>query len=180
MRTAIMMWLSLLFMLTACGRVALPPEHPTLTATPLKGDPVIVFSMTDDLLLVDITSPTGIGSAGIAKTSGPWPAKVVLRFRLSGLEDMKFRYGDTLLEVHVSSHGDNRVSEAVTRNGETRPLSPGQLLDAQYWMAVQIVGADGAPSTVPVKDGYIDVTVPPDFFRSKETKFTLEWIDFYR
>ena len=180
MRTAIMTWLSLLFTLTACSRAALPPEPPTLTVTPLKGDPVIVFSVSDDLLLVDITSPTGIGSAAIAKTSGQWPAKIVLRFRLSGLEDMKFRYGDTLLEVHIASHGANRVSEAVTKNGETRPLSPGQLLDAQYWMAVQIVGADGAPGVAPVKDGTIDVTVPPDFFRSKETKFTLEWIDFYR
>ncbi len=172
--------LSLLFMLTACSQAAAPTERPTLSATPLKGDPLIVFSVTDESLLADITSPTGIGSAQIMKTGGQWPSQIVLRFRLNGLEEMKFHYGDTTLEVHISSQGDNRVSEAVVKNGETRPLEPGQLLDASYWMAVQIVGTDGAPGEIPLKGGYIDVTVPPDFFRSKETKFTLEWIDFYR
>ncbi len=180
MRNKIITLLSLLLTLVACSRTTLPPEHPSLTATSLKGDPQIAFNVTEELLLVDITSPTGIGSAEIAKPSGQWPAKIVLRFHLSSLEDLKFHYGDTALEVHVSSHGANLVSEAVTKNGTTRPLAPGQLLDAQYWMGVQIVGADGAPATVPVKNGHIDVTVPPDFFRSKETKFTVEWIDFYR
>jgi hypothetical protein len=170
----------MLFMLVACSQRALSVEPLTLKAVSLKGDPQIVFNTTNEELLVDITSSTGIGGAEIEKTAGQWPGKIVLRFHLQGLEEMEFHYGETTLQVNVISHDANPVSETVFKNGETETLYPGNLLNAQYWMGVQILNADGSPGSIPLNNGYIDVTVPPDFFRSKETKFTTSWIDFYR
>ncbi len=170
----------MLFILVACSQRASSVEPLTLKAVPLKGDPQIVFSTTNEELLVDITSPTGIGSAEIEKTAGQWPGQIVLRFHLQGLEEMHFHYGDTTLQVNVVNHGANPVTETVSRNGETETLQPGNLLNAQYWMGVEILNADGSPGAIPLNNGYIDVTVPPDFFRSKESTFTISWIDFYR
>ncbi len=165
---------------TACRQPSATLTPATFTAAPLRGDPQIVVSTINDTLVVDITSPTGIGSAAIEKTAGQWPGKIVLRFHLSGLEEMKFHYGDTTLQVNVSSHGDNAVTETLVKNGETTALSPGDPLYTPYWMNVQILNADGATGTIPLQNGAIDVSAPPDFFRSGATKFTLEWIDFYR
>ncbi len=184
MPRVIVKWISLCLLLapliTACGQPPLSPEPLTLQAVSLKGDPQIVFSTTFDQVLVDVTSPTGIGSAVIEKTAGQWPDKIVLRFHLAGLEHLAFQYGATTIEVSVSSHAGSAVTESVVKDGTTTELSPGSLLSAQYWMPVRIFKADGTTGTAPVPGGTIEVTVPPDFFRSQETKFTLEWIDFYR
>ena len=166
--------------LAACQPPATNAEPLAVNATTLQGDPQIAFSATDEKLLVDITDPTGIGSVQVEKASGQWPDKLVLRFRLQGLEELHFQYAETTLQVSVSSRTANPVTETVSKNGETQVLQPGSLLNAQYWLGVQILNANGAPSTVPLKEGYIEVTAPPDFFRSKETKFTISWIDFYR
>jgi hypothetical protein len=131
---------------------------------PLKGDPRITFSAADDMLLIDITSPTGIGSAAIEKTAGQWPPKVVMRLRVKGLESFKFRYADTIIDVSVASHGANAVHEVYEQPGKMGAVRAGD----PYWIAV-------TPG-----EGYFDLEAPIDFLKSGENKFTIEWIDFYR
>ncbi|NTU63893.1 MAG: hypothetical protein HGB05_10960, partial [Chloroflexi bacterium] len=126
--------------------------------------PRITFNTTSDLLLIDITSPTGIGSATIEKTAGQWPPRVVMRLRVKGLESFKFRYGDTIIDVSVSSHGDNAVRETYEQPGKMGAAVSG----SPYWMAV-------TPG-----EGYFDLEAPADFLKSGESQFTIEWIDFYR
>jgi hypothetical protein len=152
-----------LLSLAACAASARPIDQPTFRYTPLKGDPQIVFTTSDELLLIDVTSPTGIGGATIEKTSGQWPPKVVMRLRLKGLEDFKFTYGTTTVEINVSSTAQ-AVHETLIRAGQTSALSAG---DA-HWM------------NVTTHAGYFDIEAPADFFKSGESKFTIEWIDFYR
>lgn len=156
-------WLAILG-LTACAPSSASIQRATYKAVPLKGDPLITFSTTNDTLLIDITSPTGIGSASIEKTSGQWQGKIVIRLRVKGLESFKFQYADTIIDVTVSSHGDNAVREVYEQPGKIGTVSAGD----PYWIAV-------TPG-----EGYFDLEVPADFLTSGENKFTIEWIDFYR
>jgi hypothetical protein len=121
--------------------------------------------VSSDLLLVDVTSPTGIGSARIEKTSGAWPPQIMLRLRLKGLESLKFTYADRIVALTVPTSAKGITLESVQVGDATpTPLTP----DSPYWM------------TVTQGEGYFDVTVPPDFFTSGVEQFVIEWIDFYR
>jgi hypothetical protein len=165
MRRSVLVLSSIVFVsLAACSPASTSIERATYQAVPLKGDPVITFSTTNEMLLIDITSPTGIGSAAIEKTAGQWPSQIVMRLRVKGLENFQFRYADTTIEVSVSSHGDNAVREEYEQAGAADTLNPGD----PYWIEV-------TPGT-----GYFDLEVPVDFLKSGENKFTIEWIDFYR
>ncbi len=152
-------WLIILT-LSACASSG----HATYTAVPVKGDPRITFSTAGDALLIDIASPTGIGSAAIEKTSGPWPPKIVMRLHVAGLESFTFQYADIHINLSVSSHGDNSVHETYEQPGTTGAVSPGD----PYWIAV-------TPGP-----GYFDLEAPASFLKSGESKLTIEWIDFYR
>lgn len=160
--------------LAAC---AVSIQSPTaLKAVPTKGDPQIVFSITSSTAIIDIVSPTGIGGAAIEKTGGQWPPKVLMRFHLNGLEDLKFTYGDKTMAVSVSSTGDNTVRESAIISDSETPIKN----DSPYWMAVNIVSKDGSAGKIPLEDGLIEVTAAADFLRSGNTQFSIEWIDFYR
>jgi len=160
--------------LAAC---AVSIQSPTaLKAVPKKGDPQIVFSITSGTAIIDIVSPSGIGGAAIEKTGGQWPPKVVMRFHLNGLEDLKFMYDDKIIAVSVSSTGDSTVRESAIIGDSEMPIRN----DSPYWMAVNIVSKDGSPGNIPLDGGLIEVTAPADFVRSGNTQFSIEWIDFYR
>lgn len=150
--------------LSACAHSSASSQGATYTAVPLKGGPGITFNTVGDVLLIDVTSPTGIGSAAIEKTSGQWPGKIVMRLHVKGLESFTFQYADIRIGVSVSSHGDNAISEVYEQPGKTGTVSAGD----PYWIAV-------TPG-----EGYFDLEAPADFVKSGEEKFTLEWIDFYR
>jgi len=160
--------------LAAC---AVSIQSPTaLKAVPKKGDPQIVFSITSGTAIIDIVSPPGIGGAAIEKTGGQWPPKVLMRFHLKGLEDLKFMYGDKTVAVSVSSTGDSTVRESAIIGDSETPIKN----DSPYWMAVNILSKDGSPGKIPLEDSTIEVTAPADFLRSDNAQFSIEWIDFYR
>ena len=150
--------------LAACAPSTASNENAVYNAVPLKGDPHVTFNPTAGTLLIDITSPTGIGSTRIEKTAGQWPSKIVMRLHVKGLESFKFRYADVIVAVNVSTHGDQTVSETYQQGGQTGTLSAGN----PYWIAVT-----RGPE-------YFDLEAPARFYKSGETKFTIEWIDFYR
>jgi len=153
-----------LLSLAACAAATRQIDGATFRYTPLKGDPQIVFTTSNELLLIDITSLTGIGGATIEKASGQWPPKIVMRLHLNGIESFKFTYGAKTVNVSVSSQNSQIVREELVQDGQTRSLST----DDTYWIAVT--------SNL----GYFDIEAPADFLKSGENKFTIEWIDFYR
>lgn len=147
--------------LAACAAPARQIDRPTFRYTPLKGDPKIVFTASSELLLIDITSPTGIGSVTIEKASGQWPPKIVMRQHVKGLESFKFKYGAKTVEVSVSA---TQTREMLVQEGQIGTLGPG----------------DASWVNVTRNPGYFDIEAPADFMKSGENKFTIEWIDFYR
>ncbi len=150
--------------LTACSSASRQANRATYQAITLKGNPRITFSTSNDTLLIDITSPGGIGAAQIDKTAGQWPSKIVMRFHLKGLEKLNFIYGGRTVSARVASTPDHTVSEMMTATGEVATLSD----SSPYWMKV----TQG--------NGYFDVEAPPDFLKSGATTFKIDWVDFYR
>jgi hypothetical protein len=152
-----------LLSLAACASSARQIDRPTFRYTPLKGDPRIVFTTSNEMLLIDITSPTGIGSATIEKVSGQWPPKIVMRLHVKGLESFKFHYGSNIVEISISST-TKAVRETLVQDGMMSTLGP----------------SDDAWMNVTPNSNYFDIEVPAGFLKSGENKFTIEWIDFYR
>ncbi len=148
----------------ACAPSSASNVRADYMAVPLKGDPLVTFSTTNDTLSIDIMSPTGIGSAAIENTASQWPGAIVMRLHLKGLEQFAFKYGDSSIDLSVSSQNHQAVHEVLTQPGKMATLSLGD----PYWIAV-------TPG-----QGYFDLQAPADFFKSGANKFTIEWIDFYR
>ncbi len=139
----------------------------------LQTGDVVSVTVEGRAVMLDICSAKGIGSAAIEQTAGPAPETLVLRFHLAGLEGLRFAYEDTVVNVQVSSLEAGGVSQEAQLPGEeNKIIGP----DSPYWMAVRI--PDG--QTIPVRDGYIEVSAPRAFFERGASRFTLRWIDFYR
>ena len=100
---------------------------------------VTFFTGEDGTLVVEVVSPSGIGSADLV-LSGPVPKTMVLRFRLKGLEKLDVTYGQTTVTASLSSMPEHSVIESVRQatDGQEREISPG----SPYWMAVTVVPAE--------------------------------------
>ncbi len=167
------LYLAMLLALTACNT----PAPLTLTASPTKADASLLVETEGQQALIQIHSPGGIGGAAVEITSAPRPEKIILRFYLRGLEELRFTYADTLITASVASTGEHNLRQTVRQaNQPEQPLSPA----SPYWLKIRLVTEDGSPGNIPLQNGYIEVETPPDFIQSQERKFAIEWIDFYR
>ena len=173
---------SILACLTACTQPGSGP--PAFEVVPHKPETAIDYRVEGDAVIFDIFSHSGIGGADVSLTEGTMRSQMLLRFHLKGLESLQFAYGETavsgeiVVSLAVSSSGEHDVRETVTL-GEDRtetPLTP----DSPYWMAVSITPAEGATASIPLANGYFEVTPPADFLHGDYQDFTVEWIDFYR
>jgi len=79
-----------------------------------KKDDKVDISVIDDTLFVDVTSPSGIGSARLALTSGEWMKKVVVRLKYAAdkpfsmlegpeatLEELEARHDQAAIHLNV-------------------------------------------------------------------------------
>jgi len=175
--------LLLLTSLSACS--LLPQDEPAkFTARPSEFDDHVTFEMventTDDAetAVVTIYSKNGIGGTEIEQISGEKPAHYNFHLYLSGLEELKFAYGQTVVTVNVSSSAGNEIRQSVLDSGSgvETAVMPG----SPYWMDVTIVPTQGTVVEIPLLHGYIDVQAPDDFLLNQDKSFALQWIDFYR
>ncbi len=182
MRQVYKSWLGLVAVGLALGLAACrvqPGEALVARATTDKADNQVQTRVENGKLVVDVFSPSGIGSADVELTGAQRPATIVIRLHLKGLEGLTFTYPNATVQVAVASSGDHTVSQQA--NVVALP-SPARAIDSAspYWLAVRLVGKDGAPGKVPLQDGYVEVTPPQDFRQGNYQGFSLEWIDFYR
>lgn len=158
--------------LAACQVTGADPYLVAVSA-PKDGDR-IVANVQGEQLVMDISSPTGIGMARATILSAEEPAALELRLQLQGLEELRFAYGEQVIMVAVSSSGDGSVRQAVAQNGGlARPLTP----DSPYWMEVRVEQSEpGGATPTPL----FVVQAPPDFLQQGGRNFEVSWIDFYR
>jgi hypothetical protein len=157
-------------MLLASCSIA-PLSMPPITVVTEGDNNQVTPVQEDGATIIDVQSPVGIGGADITFLAEPLPAEILLRFHLRGLEDLRFRYGETEIALAVSSMQDRSVREnLVAPDGTETPIEPGD----PHWMDVEVVNGYLSPET------RIEVTVPPDFHVTEQSRFQIHWIDFYR
>ena len=164
----------LLLGLTECMSVSEQPEFEVVVVVVKEGD-VVETAVSTNTVIFDITSQSGIGSAEVKLASGTWPKTILFRLHLTGLEEFRFEYGDTIVTASVNSSGGHVVLESMVQDGEERPIAE----DSSFYMPVRIEMESGEV-TIPLKDGYLEVEAPADFYVGDYDSFALSWIDFYR
>jgi hypothetical protein len=128
--------------------------------------------MSEDAVRFDVVSESGIGGASVALAGlGSWPQRVMLRFHLAGLEELRFHYGETTILVAVPNAEGAPVRESVLEaDGSERQLAP----DSPLWMEVQV---ERSGATVVE---YVEVAASDDFHKGGFREFDVHWIDFDR
>ena len=161
----------------------------TIDVTLDKRDDSATATTEDGRAIIDVTSVSGIG--GLNATAGEWPAEVVVRLRLRGLEGLEIRYGDFIITTGISSTGGpgpELTLSVVRADGTVQSASPSADV---YYPEVRAVTPDGTTAVGPLATGErpafplpegstLEITLPPHFHRDDHPSFTLQWIDFYR
>lgn len=146
---------------------------PAFRIMPLQKDDRIEVMPSAARVVFIVRDPGGIGGATITRTGGDWPATVVVRLCLRGLESLTLTAGDITLIASVASHGDH-ARRVVRRNGGAdHPLDN----NSPYWADIRIRSDS---RRIPLKDGYFELIVPAAMLRNKADSLSLRWIDFYR
>ncbi len=166
----------------ATGQVSfpVPKNFPTATemklrapATAKKPEDHVTEIITDDRTIYSIRSPSGIGSATIARD--PWPKHVSLRLHLRGLEQLSIDNGSVTIKASVLSHSGNRRLLHAVEGGREKTVEKG----SPYWTEIQAFDASGRPvAGLPEGAGYFEMALPQALLEARS--LTISWIDFYR
>src|SRR5689334_15585107 len=89
--------------LSSCGTAS--RERVTLNVVPNQPDTRIVVDADAERADIQIFSPRGIGGADAKFTSAALPRRVVMRFHLRGLEELRFTYGGITVTASLASVG---------------------------------------------------------------------------
>lgn len=122
-----------------------------------------------------VHSPVGISHASITRSADKWPTNLSLQLRLKGLESFRFQTEDKTINLSVSS--SSLEARQWLNENEDRPLDS----KSAYWMEIRLLDRDGKPTkSIPLEDGYFEITLPAKILESNPRAIKLEWIDFYR
>lgn len=145
-----------------------------------KLDDTAEVVVEDGRAVIDVTSASGIGGLRADLVEGEWPAEVLVRLRLAGLERLEVGFGHFIVTTSVSSTGDPAPPPTVYRqaaDGETKAIADA---GEAFYPTVRIVPEAGSRPAIPLRNGYFEIELPPAFYAGEPAAFTLQWIDFYR
>lgn len=93
------------FLLVACSSQPGNAQHsdPVFSITQKNPDDQITVQVEERGAVIDIASPTGIGSAEFVLESGEMPQTVFVRLHLTGLEQVRVSAGDKTVAASISS-----------------------------------------------------------------------------
>jgi len=164
--------------LTACHPITASDER--WLVTPDRAGNRITVKVVDQTALLDIYSERGLGRADVRWAGGDYPARILLRLHLRGLEELRFTYATTTITLALPSTGDSGVRQQYVA-GAAPGLAQPVASDSPYWMKTTIKGQPAqAQNPLPLTTGWIEVELPPHFLQERYTGFTLQWVDFYR
>ena len=155
-------------LITPTTAMQIPTAQPPLfkIATDKGGDDLSV-SNAGETAIFDVRSQSGIGSATIELVAGTAPRKILVRLHLSGLEEFRLLYENTVIAVSISNRDIGSVSErSISPDGKEEPIEP----DSPLWMDTRVV---------PDQE-YFEITLPEDLLNDGRRSFSMRWIDFYR
>ncbi len=166
-RLSFLIGVAVILTLTACAGEAKQEPMIELTLDRPQGNTATV-TIEDGRALIDVTDRRGINGLNARLTEGEWPAEIVVRLRLRGLERLEIHYGDVTLATGRSSNDSPDpplMLSVVDEQGQVQTASPSA--DIYY------------PDIRRTDDGF-EITLPPHFFRDDYPSFSMQWIDFYR
>jgi len=143
-------------------------------------DAQIKVDVGKDSALIEIFSPKGIGQAEFEIVSQDLPKKILMRFHLRGLEELRFAYDETVITTSLASTGENDIRQSIKRKGDQQIAAQAIMPNSPYWMKTRVVSPDNSRPQIPLQNGYIDVEAPEDFLKGGHRKASIHWIDFYR
>ena len=149
-------------------------DPPQFKITSKRSDDRFEVKSENAKVVFDVRSPFGISRAIIERTTEQWPEKVLIKLRLTRLENFKVSTDKLKLEASGSNqNGDARLWKDGKEDPPLNSKSP-------YWMEIRIMGSDGKPTkAMPLKDGYFEMQLPKKFFEGNPKSFKLEWIDIF-
>ncbi len=144
-----------------------PPTPPVAPGVSLRNDADrAAVRMDGDHAVIEITSPTGIGNAGIY-LGRPRPTALTIRLRLRGLEELSLEAGTLYLRAAVNS-SDGTLHAAI--------------LDPPTHTETSLLATD--PRWLPLRPSTpgpgFEFALPPAILNGGSELLTLRWIDFYR
>jgi len=150
---------------------------PPFKITTKRDDDRVAVKFEKDKVIFTVHSPFGISHAVIERAGEKWPASVVLRLHLKGLENFTITNGKVKLEGSASLQDGKPVVRLWKDGKEDAPLDA----KSPYWIEVSILGGDGKQAKeIPLKGGYFEMVLPKAIFEGNPKSITLSWIDFYR
>lgn len=177
-RSMLLVTCGALVWLAGCRPVVPAPDatHAPLPPATLGADAAVDFYAKENAVIVEITSPRGIGHAQVTLPAEIAGQPIVLRFHLQGLEQARLDNGGQQLEIAVASHAPYAVTQTLVTAAGRQELTVGD----PWWAPVELVPAAGTAPAIPLHGGYIDVRLPPALSEPLPTVLDLQWIDFYR
>lgn len=151
-------------------------DEPVFTVTTKNQDDEINIQNGNGLTTIDVHSSTGIGSAKFDLISGAMPEEIIVRLHLTGLEEFRLVSDQaTVAASGSSSEMFNVTDQRVIASGNEYSITPIDPL----WMKVEIVSGQ-AIETIPLEEGYFEITVSKGFIQNARDSFEIQWIDFFR
>lgn len=168
---ALIVCLSGFLILAASRQVTLAQDFPVVTG----GKPTTStrWKADGEIALLRITCPKGIAKIAIRPEKGKWPQEVRLQFQLQGLEHLALRTDKHDLQFSVSSTAPHESTCVLSADGKEQALRSDHPLFAK-------VTLHGKKDSIPLNDGYFEVTIPTALLKANPPQIAIEWIDFYR
>ena len=165
-------------LLTACAGQsagAQSQEQPVFSVEVKNSDDQISILYEKDTAVIEINSPSGIGSATFVLESGEMPEQVIAQLHLEGLEEFRLISSDKNI-ISASIPGSIGIQAQSQRNisehGEQAIRSSDPL-----WLDIEIVSDS---QKIPLQDGYFEIALPVEFIKQAGNSFEIQWIDFFR
>ena len=155
-----------------------PPagSNPEISVSSSNPGDTITITSEENVGVIEVRSPGGIGAAQFELVSGAWPQKMIARLHLKGLEEFRLLYADTVIVASASSGSSfNGGSQRILSSGTEEPILPGHPL----WMEIRIISDQAAPD-IPLEEGYFEITFPREFTEKAVSSFEIQWVDFFR
>lgn len=148
-------------------------EAKLLHAQPNRSQARLRSFATDGASIVEVKGGTGIGWAEVRRVGSEWPNQVVLRLHLQGLETLQIQYFQNKAKWSAISTAGGRTLMSVSQAGSWARI---ERSDPRF-TALRLVGDN---PTVPLRNGYFELSVPAFVFARNPSALTLHWVDFYR
>ena len=166
-------------MFTACLVAAVLGAEPDFEIRCKRDDDRIDLAADAERSIFTVASPRGIGVATVQRRRSAWPAVVVLRIRLRGLESLTIAADPVTLGVSVSSSPPHTARLHFSETGSSHEKA----IDchSRYWTEVRALDAAGKRARgLPPEGGCFELQLPAELLAKNPKAIEIRWIDFYR